>query len=313
MRKSATIEPMSTHPEHRHHVTGSGRLLTALAFTTSFAIVEAIGGWVSGSLALISDAGHMLTDSSALAIGAFAVWFARKPPSHRHSYGLQRAEVIGALLNALFMVAVVVAIGMAALQRLQMPQPINALAVMVIAFIGLLVNAGVAFLLSRGEQTLNIRAAMLHVLGDLLGSVGALAAGVVVYFTGWLPIDPILSLFICMLILVSSFRLLRDVFHVLLEGVPREIDYHEVGRAMARVEGVREVHDLHIWTLSSVSFSLSAHVRIADMAAWPAVLDRLSGVLAGRFGIEHVTLQAEPHAQVLPLAGSLPVAARREH
>ncbi|MGH8497010.1 MAG: cation diffusion facilitator family transporter [Gammaproteobacteria bacterium] len=303
---------MSTAHEHRRHVAGGGRLLAALVFTAAFALVEAVGGWLSGSLALIGDAGHMLTDSSALAIGALAVWFARRPPSHRHSYGLQRAEVIGALINALFMVAVVVAIGMAAVQRLQSPQPINALAVMVIASIGLLVNAGVAFLLSRGEQTLNIRAAMLHVLGDLLGSLGALAAGIVVYFTGWLPIDPILSLFICVLILVSSFRLLRDVVHVLLEGVPREIDYHEVGRAMARVEGVNEVHDLHIWTLSSVSYSLSAHVRVGDMADWPAVLDRLSSVLAERFGIEHVTLQAEPRAQVLPLAGSLPVASRRE-
>lgn len=298
--------------DHRHHATGGRRLLIALVLTTVFALVEAIGGWLSGSLALLGDAAHMLTDSSALALGALAVRIARKPPSHRHSYGLQRAEVIGALVNALFMVAVVVAICMAAFQRLQTPQPVNGLAVMVIAFIGLLVNAGVAFILSRGEQTLNIRAAMLHVLGDLLGSVGALAAGVVIYFTGWLPIDPLLSVLISLLILVSSFRLLRDVVHVLLEGVPREIDYHEVGRAMAGVEGVREVHDLHIWTLSSVSFSLSAHVRIADMAGWPAIIDRLSDMLTRHFGIEHITLQPEPHTRMLPLGKSLPIASRRE-
>lgn len=298
--------------DHRHHATGGRRLLVSLVFTTAFAVVEAVGGWLSGSLALLGDAGHMLTDSSALALGALAVWIARKPPSHRHSYGLQRAEVIGALINALFMVAVVVAIFMAALQRLQAPQPVNGLAVMVIAFAGLLVNAGVAFILSRGEQTLNVRAALLHVLGDLLGSVGALAAGVTIFFTGWLPIDPILSLFISVLILVSSFRLLRDVVHVLLEGVPREIDYQAVGSAMAGVEGIREVHDLHIWTLSSVSFSLSAHVRIGSMSDWPAILERLSAVLAERFGIEHVTLQPEPHTRVLPVATSMPGVSRRD-
>lgn len=281
---------------------GGGRLLAALAFTTAFAVVEAIGGWLSGSLALLGDAGHMLTDSSALALGALAGWVGRKPPSHRHSYGLQRAEVIGALVNALFMVAVVVGICMAAVQRLQAPQPVDAAAVMIIAFIGLLVNVTVAWILSRGEQTLNVRAAMLHVLGDLLGSVGALAAGVIIFFTGWLPIDPILSMFISVLILLSSFRLLRDVVHVLLEGVPRELDYQAVGRAMAGVDGVREVHDLHIWALSSMSFSLSAHVTIAEMADWPDVLGRLSELLEQRFGIQHITLQPEPNVRLLPLA-----------
>ena len=285
---------------HDHH-TGSRRLIVSLVFTTGFAVVEAVGGWLSGSLALLSDAAHMATDSSALALGALAAWIARKPPSQRHSYGLQRAEVIGALVNALLMVAVVVAIFMAALRRLDAPQPVDGGIVIVIAFLGLAVNAAVAWILTRGTRTLNVRAALLHVLGDLLGSVGALAAGVVIYVTGWLPIDPILSMFISVLILASSFRLLYDVTHVLLEGVPRQLDYEAVGRAMAGVHGIEEIHDLHIWALSSMSFSLSAHVRIADMDDWPAVLGRLSELLSREFSIEHVTLQPEPHTRVLPL------------
>jgi cobalt-zinc-cadmium efflux system protein len=293
--------------DHDHH-TDSRRLIVSLIFTAVFAIVEAVGGWLSGSLALLSDAGHMATDSSALALGALAAWIARKPPSQRHSYGLQRAEIIGALVNALLMVAVVVAIFMAALKRLETPRPVDGGMVIVVALIGLAVNAAVAWLLTRGARTLNVRAALLHVLGDLLGSVGALAAGVVIYLTGWLPIDPILSLFISVLILVSSFRLLYDVTHVLLEGVPRQLDYEAVGTAMAGVRGVAEIHDLHIWALSSMSFSLSAHVRITDMADWPAALGRLSELLSREFGIEHVTLQPEPNTRVLPQP-----AARRVH
>ena len=170
---------------------------------------------------------------------------------------------------------------------------------MAVAGVGLLLNLAVAWLLARGERTFNSRAALLHVLGDLLGSVAAIIAGVVITFTGWTPIDPILSLFIGALILVSSLRLLRETVHVLMEGVPLHLDLPEVGRAMATVEGVHSVHDLHIWTLSSGSTALSAHVLLDDLNRWPEVLDAERQLLEGRFAIRHVTLQPEPAQQPL--------------
>ncbi|MGB0212289.1 cation diffusion facilitator family transporter [Algiphilus sp.] len=282
------------HHEHHHHHHGSGRTLTlALIATASFAAVEAVGGWLSGSLALMSDAGHMITDASSLGIGALAAWIARRPASRSHSFGLQRAEVIGALINALLMLAVVGAVAVAAVQRLADPAPVAGGAVMLIAAIGLLVNVAVAAILMRGEQTMNVRGALLHVMGDLLGSVAALVAGVVIVVTGWTPIDPILSLFVAALILFSAGRLMRDVLHVLMEGVPRGVDVQQVSSDMVAVEGVRSVHDLHIWTLSSSSYALAAHVDLEVLSDWQRLLPELQGMLRERFGIAHSTLQPE--------------------
>lgn len=286
---------------HDHQHSSSRQLTLSLVFTTGFAVVEAVGGWLSGSLALLSDAGHMITDSSALGVGAIAAWVAAKPPSRKHSFGWQRAEVIGALANTLFMLAVVVAIAIAAVDRLQSPQPVSSIPVMVVAAIGLLINIAVAWILSRGEKTLNTRGAMIHVMGDLLGSVAALAAGLVIYLTGWTPIDPILSFFISALILVSSLRLLRQTLHVLMEGVPDDLDLGRVGYAMASVQGVREVHDLHVWALSSNAYSLSAHVTIESLDDWPDIHARLEEQLERDFGLSHITLQPEirPRAKAL--------------
>lgn len=260
--------------KHKHghglgHSHGSGRiLLYSLLFTMAFALVEAVGGWWSGSLALLSDAGHMLTDSSALGIGALAAWLARWPASRMHSFGLQRAEVLGALINAVLMIGVVVAIVAAAIMRLGDPAPVAGLPVMVIAIIGLGVNLIIAAMLMRSEQTMNVRGALLHVFGDMLGSVAALAAGIVILITGWTPIDPILSLLVSALIGFSALRLLREVVHVLMEGVPRDVDATEVVTALAEVKGVCSVHDLHIWSLSSSQNALSAHVEVCDMQQW---------------------------------------------
>src|SRR5699024_852187 len=248
-----------SHPhDHAHghglggHGHGSGRvLLFALAFTLVFAVIEVIGGWWSGSLALMSDAGHMLTDSSALGIGALAAWLAQWPASRIHSFGLQRAEVLGALINAVLMIVVVVAIVASAIARLGDPAPVAGLPVMVIALIGLGVNIVVAAILMRGEQTVNVRGALLHVMGDMLGPMAALVAGGVIFLTGWTPIDPLLSLLVSVLIGFSALRLLREVVRVLMEAVPRDVDATEVGDALAEVDGVRSVHDLHIWSLSS--------------------------------------------------------------
>lgn len=292
-------------PEHHHahphpHATGNGTLLVALLLTLAFAAVEALAGWWSGSLALMSDAAHMLTDSSALALAAAAAWLARRPPSMRHSYGLARAEVLAALANSLLMLVLIGFIAREAIERIGEPRDIAGGAVVGVATLGLAVNLVVAWVLSRGEHTLNTRAALLHVLGDALGSLAAIAAGVVVVATGWTPIDPLLSLLVAALILVSALRLLREALHVLMEGVPLNLRLETVGRDLAALEGVTRVHDLHVWTLSSGSIALSAHLEIRRLADWPAILAAAQQTLDARHGVRHVTLQPE-----VPMAAPL--------
>ncbi len=278
---------------HHHDHSNRNTLLWAVAITFGFACVEAVSGWLANSLALIGDAGHMLTDASALGLAAFAAWLAKRPPSQRHSYGLVRAEIIAALINSLFMIIVVIAIIIAAIERLQTPRDVSGVTVMIVAFIGLLVNLAVAWVLHSGEQTLNIRAALLHVMGDLLGSVAALIAGIVIYYTGWTTIDPILSLIICALILVFSVRLLREALHVIMEGVPFSLELPEVEQTIIAVEGVESVHDLHVWSVASGTIALSAHVVIRDADQWQALLVQLQTLLHDRFDIHHTTLQPE--------------------
>ena len=281
------------HDHHHGHHHGHSHLGWALILTLGFAVVEAAGGWWSGSLALLSDAGHMVTDAFSLGLAAFAAWIAKRPPSPRHTYGLVRAEIIAAFLNSLLMLGVVAFIVFEAIARLRNPQPVAGGWVMVIAALGFGVNAVVAWVLSHGGKGLNTRAALLHVLGDLLGSVAALLAGAIIYFTGWTAADPILSLLVVALILTSTLRLLQEALHVLMEGVPPSVNLQEVGQAMAGVSGVSGVHDLHIWTLSSGQTALSAHVDMGGLAAWPTVLAAMRNMLHERFDIDHVTLQPE--------------------
>jgi len=269
------------------------RMRWAMLITSAFALLEAAGGWWSGSLALLSDAGHMFSDSVALGLTAFASWIATRPPTRRHSYGLLRAEIIGALVNGLIMLLVILFIVVEAVSRLREPRPVAGAVVMAIAAAGLVVNIFVALLLSRGEQTLNLRAALLHVMGDLLGSVAALIAGAVIYFTGWLAADPILSLAVAGLILFSTITLLREALHVLMEGVPHNLQIESVGQRMAGIEGVRSVHDLHIWTLASGRIALSAHLEVNDLDVWPKILEATRIMLRRQFDIDHVTLQPE--------------------
>jgi cobalt-zinc-cadmium efflux system protein len=280
---------------HDHPHTGAGTtLLLATLLTLGFAGVEAgVGQW-AGSLALVADAGHMVNDAAALALAAVAAWLARRPPSLRHSYGLGRAEFLAALANSLGLLALVAWLAVTAVERLQTPQSVQGEAVSITAAIGLAINLLVAWLLSRGEKNLNTRAALLHVMGDLLGSVAALLSGLVIYFTGWTPIDPLLSLAIGALILVSSLRLLRESLHGLMEGAPFEIDPEVVGRALAGVPGVTSVHDLHIWAVKADEPLLSAHLVVEDIGRWEGVLEASHGLLIDRFDIHHATLQPEP-------------------
>lgn len=286
---------MSHDHDHHHHTPGSGTtLLLATLLTLLFAGVEAGVGLWAGSLALVADAGHMLNDAAALALAAGAAWLARRPASARHSYGFGRAEFIAALINSAALLALVAWLVISAIERLQAPRPVIGEAVFVAAAIGLGINVLVAWLLMRGERNLNTRAALLHVLGDLLGSVAALIAGLVIVTTGWTLIDPLLSLAIGALILVSSLRLLREALHGLMEGAPFAIEPAAVGTALAGVPGVASVHDLHIWSVQSGQTLLTAHLVVEDIARWEHVLDAAHALLAERFGIEHATLQPEP-------------------
>lgn len=283
------------HDHHHHHAPGTGAtLILATLLTLAFAGVEAGVGLWAGSLALVADAGHMLNDAAALALAAGAAWLAKRPASARHSYGFGRAEFIAALINSAALLALVAWLVITAIDRLQEPRPVIGEAVFVTAAIGLGINLLVAWLLMRGEKNLNTRAALLHVLGDLLGSVAALIAGAVIVTTGWTLIDPLLSLAIGALILNSSLRLLREAVHGLMEGAPFAIEPETVGTALAALPGVASVHDLHIWSVQSGQTLLTAHLVVDDIARWERVLDAAHALLAERFGIEHATLQPEP-------------------
>lgn len=305
--------PHSHDDQHgaRAHAGHERRFLAgALALTAVFAVVEAIGGWWAGSLALLSDAGHMVTDVAALSIALIAQRLAQRPPSRRASYGYARAEVIAAFINALLMLAAVVWIAIEAARRLLAPAPVAGGVVILVALAGLAVNLLCASLLSRGKS-LNSRAALLHVLSDLGASCAALLAGVIVATTGWLPIDPLLSLLVAGLILRSTWRLLKTSVAVLMEGVPAHLSYDEIGGALTRVPGVSAVHDLHVWHMTSERTALSAHLVIRDLAEWPETLEAAQRLLAGRFGIDHVTLQPSwqrpvPGKRVIPV---MPVSA----
>lgn len=270
------------------------RLLAALVVLAVVMVAEVVAAFVANSLALLSDAGHMLTDSAALGLAALASRIALRPATEKHSFGLERAEALAAAVNALVMLAIVASIVIGAMGRLADPPTVRAGTVILVGGLGLVVNLGVAFVLTRGERTLNVRGALLHVMGDLLGSVAAVASGLIIWSTGWSTIDPVLSLVIAALILFSSLNLLRDVLNVFLEGVPRHVDLPAVGRRMAEVEGVHEVHDLHIWSISSSTTALSAHVVIEDLGAWNGILPELLRVLEKEFDIGHATLQPEP-------------------
>ena len=269
------------------------KLMLATVLTLGFAGVEAATGWWSGSLALLSDAGHMVTDAAALMIAALAGALARRGPSPKHSYGFGRAQLVAALVNGLFMLAVVAAIIVQAVSRFANPLAVHGEAVAAVALVGLLLNIVVAWMLSHGERDLNVRAALLHVMGDLLGSLAALVSGIVVWTTGWFIVDPALSLVIALLIVYSSLKLVREAFHGLMEGVPLHLSLEEIGKAIAGVEGVTSVHDLHIWSLTAERIALSAHVVTGRLENWPETLAGLQALLAQRYDIEHVTLQPE--------------------
>lgn len=279
-----------THQARPH---GARPLATAVALTLGYALIEVIGGLWSGSLALLADAGHMVTDSAALLFALAANIIARRPVSDRHSFGLARVEVVAAFVNALAMIGVVAWIFYEAIHRLTTPLPVKGLGVFAIAIVGLLINIAVAWTLSGDRDNVNTRAAFVHVLGDLLGSVAAILAGVIIYFGGPLMVDPLLSMFVAALILRSAFGVLRETTFVLLDSVPQGVDYQKVGLSLARIPGIVSVHDLHVWSMVPGRSALSAHVLVTDIERWPVVLHQARLILARDFHIDHITLQPE--------------------
>jgi cobalt-zinc-cadmium efflux system protein len=285
------------HEDHSHeHGRGADRRALAITFvlTATFMVVEVVGGLLTGSLALLADAGHMLSDALSLGVALFAVWLAGRPSTPNRSFGYKRAEILAALFNGATLVAISVWIFIEAYNRFREPQEILGGWMLAVAALGLVVNVTGALILSRsGGESLNLQGALRHVVADILGSVGAIAAALVILATGWDYADPIISALIGLLVLGSSWKLLRDSTNVLLEGTPRGIDADDVGRSMAASEGVKEVHDLHIWTITSGFPALAAHVLVGHDEDCHARRRDLEKLLAREYGIEHTTLQVD--------------------
>lgn len=271
-----------------------GRLFIVLALTASFMIVEAVVGLLTNSLVLIADAGHMLTDVAGLTIALTAIWFAQRPATETKTYGYYRAEILGALLNSVLLIAVSAYILFEAYQRFQDPPEVPSTPLLIVATLGLGVNIVGAWMLLRGaSQSLNIRGAFLEVVGDGLGSVGAIAAGIVLLTTGWQYADPLFAAGVGLFILPRTWHLLKGALDVLFEGTPSNISLADVQQTMLSAAGVRSVHDLHIWTVTSGFVALSGHVQVSEEADRDAALVTLRERLHEKFDIDHVTIQIE--------------------
>lgn len=263
-------------------------------------VVEAVGGWLTNSLALLSDAGHMLTDAGALGLSLVAMRMGDKPPSETQTFGYRRFEILAALFNGLALWAIVGVILHEAYIRLQTAPEVTAPGMIIVAAVGLLVNLlSIRLLHAHKDANINVRGAFLHVVADSLGSVGALAAGLIIMFTGWTLADPLVSVAICVLILWSSWGLVREAVHILLLGVPAHIDYHDVERAILKHDGVCCLYDLHIWSISSGHEAISAHIVVPEgFGRQKTLLQEILATLRERFGIDHATIQIEESHEI---------------
>lgn len=281
---------------------GHTRSLTiVLIVTAAFMLVEVAGGLLADSLALLADAGHMLTDVAAIGLALFVSWIARRPATPGKTYGYLRLEILAALVNGAALLVIAGSIVWEAIERLGSPRNVEPRILFGVATVGLVVNLLAMRLLRHGHShSLNIRGAYLHVLGDLLGSVGAIVAGAVILLTGWTPVDPLVSVAIAGLIVISGWRLVRESVDVLLEGTPGHISLAEVEAKIAEIPGVVEVHDLHVWTVTSGVVAMSGHAVVPDAESSQHVLETAQGRLAG-LGIHHVTLQVEQEPRCAPV------------
>ncbi len=283
------------------------RFILSIILTSIILIAEIIGGLWSGSLALLSDAAHVFSDVFALALSYFALRLATRPPDDRHSYGWHRAEVIAALVNGASLLVIAFGIWVEALKRWQAPLEIKSTEMMVIAIIGLIVNIIVAFILgghdhshdhpgeAHKKRNLNVHSAYLHVIGDLISSIGVIIAALLIRLTGARWIDPLISILIGAIILVSAYRLLRRALHILIEGVPEGLSIRQLNNSISSIAEVDTVHDLHAWNLGANQVALSAHVVLSEenYHQQPQVLEKIKSLLAAEYGIQHTTLQFE--------------------
>ena len=286
------------HGHHHGHAHGAGdnerRIFWVMWLTAAFTVIEAVGGLYAGSLALLADAGHMATDAAALALAWYAFRVARRPADERRSFGYHRAQVLAAFVNGGVLVAVVIWIAVEAVQRLLAPVSILGDTMLAVGVAGLVANLIGFAVLRRGQENINVRGAALHVLGDLLGSAGAVAAAVVILATGWTPIDPILSIVVAVLVLRSAWTLLRHSGHILLEGTPDWLDVEALRAELAAaVPGVEDVHHVHVWSMTHERPLLTMHALVVETADRENVLKSLQGYLAEHYGIGHTTIQIE--------------------
>jgi len=296
------------HTEHDHHghdhgegprqVPSGGKkdLLIALSITFLMMVVEVIGGLLSNSLALLSDAGHMLTDNLALLLSLFALTFASMPATERKTFGFYRLEILAAFVNGVVLVLISIYILYQAYFRIIHPQPVQGGLMLVVAVIGLVANIiGALFLFKHSHTSLNIRGAYLHILGDALSSVGVVIGGVIIMNTGWYLIDPVLSVLISLVIIYGAWSLVRESVNILLESAPAHINIDTIAAEIAKIKGVREAYHIHLWTITSGVYAMSAHVLIDDqlVSGSRALIDEIKSLLAHKFKVQHCTIQIE--------------------
>lgn len=297
------------HNHGHDHTHGANKkaLLISFIIITAYMIVEAVGGFITNSLALLSDAGHMLSDSISLGVGLLAFTLGEKVANYSKTYGYKRFEILAAVFNGVTLVLIAIYIFYEAFQRFQNPPEVASTGMLIIASIGLLVNIFVAWILMRGdtEENLNLRAAFLHVIGDLLGSVGAVTAALLIMFFGWGWADPLASVIVAVLVLISGWRVTKDAVHVLMEGTPKNVDLNNIAKTMENVKGVINIHDLHVWSITSGQNALSCHAVVdGNLSVYESqnILRKLEHELEHQ-GIGHVTIQMEnndhPHENSL--------------
>jgi cobalt-zinc-cadmium efflux system protein len=288
------------HHSHSHALSrerGKSRLRLVFILTSLFFVAEVAGGFWTNSLALLSDAGHMLSDMFALGLSLFAFWLSSKKPSPTKTYGYYRFEVVAAFINGVLLILIALWIFSEAFSRFEHPTMVKSIPMLFIAVLGLMINLfGIYLLHDLGTESINIRGALFHLIGDAAGSVGAIAAAIAITLTGWTFFDPMISVLIGFLIIYSAWRLLWDVVNILMQGVPPHIDLDNIRQTMLSVDGVKGLCDLHIWSLTSQLDMLSAHVVVEDMGRNKEILEKLTRLINDEFGINHVTLQIEDEA-----------------
>jgi cobalt-zinc-cadmium efflux system protein len=279
---------------HHHHSSNKTALLWSFLIISTFMVVEVIGGFLTNSLALLSDAGHMLSDAVALGLSFFAIKLGEKKVTKDKTYGFKRFEIIAAALNGITLVLIAVYIFYEAFHRFQDPPSVQSTGMLIISTLGLIVNIVAAMILMKGDkENLNVRSALLHVIGDMLGSFGAIIAALLIMFFGWGWADPLASVIVAALVLFSGYRVTKDSLHILMEGAPIQIDSDSVKNALLKIPAVIDLHDLHIWTITSGYPVLSCHLAIGETGSHDEVLKSAQKLLHDEFGIEHSTIQVE--------------------